>query len=438
MATKKRVFIILMAVLTVYLFAPVCNAASETTAIRFWSDQSEPWQQKAITAMVEDFESSHPGVKVEVEYISWKDRQAKMTAALAAQDVPEVALLSSQYATSLPAQGVLKNLDDIVQDLGGPEAFLGASLSLAKYEGHFYSLPYSLIPVVVWYRTDIFDQNGLKPPQTLDEFYNTAKLLADKGKGKYYAFGTPFGRGEYTDETFRSLALWPMGGSVFNDKMEVVFNSPVTVKALEYYKSLYPFTPTGSDTWGYSDTMKSYVSGSTAMTIYFGRVLKNLQEYNPDLLPKTGAFLPPRDKFQRTVNPPQSIGVFEKCKYPNEGKQFLKFFLTSKHYVNFLWSTPGHNVPTLKSKVEEWRQQELLKKYPETTNVLLRACDAKIGFSPTKAPGNPIASPYWQAIRGAQVLPDAVQKVTLKDEDAKQVAEWAQKEIEKIIEKVKM
>ena len=438
MATKKQVFIILVTVFTVYLLAPVCNAAGETKAIRFWSDQSEPWQQKAITAMVQDFESSHPGVKVEVEYISWKDRQAKMTAALAAQDVPEVALLSSQYATSLPAQGVLKNLDGIVKDLGGPNAFLGASLSLAEYEGHFYTLPYSLIPVVVWYRTDIFSQNGLKPPQTLEEFYNTAKLLAEKGKGKYFALGTPFGRGEYTDEAFRSLALWPMGGSVFNDKMKVVFNSPVTVKALEYYKSLYPFTPPGSDTWGYSETMKSYVSGSTAMTIYFGRVLKNLEEYNPDLLSKTGAFLPPKDKFQRTANPPQSIGVFEKCKYPSEGGEFLKFFMTSKHYVNFLWSTPGHNVPTLKSKVEEWREQELLKKYPEITNVLLQACDAEIGFSPTKAPGNPIASPYWQAIRGAQVMPDSVQKVTLKNEDAKQVAEWAQKEIEKIIEKVKM
>ena len=435
---KKHVFVILMTVMTVYLLAPVCNAAGETKTIRFWSDQSEPWQQKVTEAMIKDFESSHPGVKVEVEYISFKDRQAKMTAALAAQEVPEVALLSSQYATSLPAEGVLENLDDVVKDLGGADAFTGASLSLAKYQEHFYSLPYATLPVVIWYRTDIFAENGLKPPQTLEEFHNTAKLLTDKGKGKYFALGTPFGRGEFTDEAFRCLALWPMGGSVFNDKMQVAFDSPVTVKALEYYKSLYPFTPTGSETWGYSDTMKSFISGSTAMTIYYGRVLKNLEEYNPDLLSKTGAFLPPKDKLQATVNPPQSIGVFKKSQYPAEGKEFLKFFLTSKHYVEFLWSTPGQFVPTLKSKVEEWRQQELLKKYPAILNVLLQACEANIGYSPTKPPGNPVASPYWQAIRGAQVLPDAVQKVTLKKEDPKQVAEWAQKEIEKIIEKVKM
>ncbi len=436
---KKHLLLLIvaLAMTAVWIFPPV-SQAGEVRQIRFWSDQSEPWQQKVLTAMVQDFESTHPGIKVEVEYISWGDRQAKMTAGMASQEVPEVALLSSQYATSLPATGALRTLDDVVKDLGGANAFLGASLSLARYNNHFYTLPYSVIPVVMWYRKDRFEENGLTPPKTLAELYTTAKVLAEKGKGKYYALGTPFGRGEYTDEGFSSLALWPMGGSVFNDKMQVAFNSPVTVKALEFYKSLYPFTPPGSETWEYADTMKSYVSGSVAMVLYYGRVLINLQQYNPDILPKTGAFLPPKDKFQRAVAPPQSIGVFTKSKYPEEGVEFLKFFLTSKHYVQFLWSTPGHNVPTLKSKVEEWRQHELLKKYPEILDVLLKACDPDIGFSPTKEPGEPVASPAWQAIRGARILPDAVQKVTLKNENPKDVAEWAQQEIVKVVEKFKM
>ena len=435
---KKCVFLILMTIMAIYLLAPACNAAGETKTIRFWSDQSEPWQQQVITAMIQDFESSHPGVKVEVEYIAFKDRQAKMTAALAAQDVPEVALLSSQYATSLPAAGALKTLDDLVKDLGGPGAFSGASLSLAKYNDHFYTLPWCTAPVVMWYRKDRFSENGLKPPQTLDEFYNAAKVLSEKGKGTYFALGTPFGRGEFTDEGFSSLALWPMGGSVFDENMKVAFNTPLNVKALEFYKSLHPFTPPGSETWEYADTMKSFVSGSCAMTLYYGRMLKNLEQYAPDILPNTGAFLPPKDKFQRAVNPPQSIGVFQKSKYPADGEAFLKFFLTSKHYVEFLWTAPGHAIPTLKSKIDEWRQNELLKKYPEIVDVLLKACEADIGFSPTKPPGNPAASPYWQAIRGAQIIPDAIQKVTLKNEDPKAVADWAQKEIESVIEKFKM
>ena len=435
---KRYLLMVSVVVGIACLLAPAYDARGEAKKIRFWSDQSEPWQQDVIKEMIQDFQSSHPDVQVEVEYIGWKDRQAKMTAALAAQDVPEVALLSSQYATSLPAQGALESLDDVMKELGGPDAFFGASLSLASYQGHFYSLPYSTLPVVMWYRKDRFQELNLKIPETLDDFYRAAKLLHEKGAGKYFGLGTPFGRGEWTDETFSALALWPMGGNVFDKDMKVAFNSPVTAKALAFYKSLHPFTPTGSETWGYTETMQSFVSGSCAMTIYFGRTLKNLEQYSPDLLPKTGAFLPPKDKFQRTTNPPQSIGVFKKSKYPKEGKEFLKFFLTGKQYNKFLWSTPGHNVPTLRAKANEWRQQELLKKYPEILDVLLKACDKEVGFSPTKPPGNPIASPYWQAIRGSMVVPDAVQRVTLKNEDPKKVAEWADSEIKKIIEKIKL
>jgi len=99
---KRNVCLILTIVLTIGFSAVQC--AAEDVTIRFWSDQSEPWQQKEIEAMGRDFEAAHPGIKVEAEYIAWQDRQAKMTAALAAQDVPDVALLSSQYATSLPPE----------------------------------------------------------------------------------------------------------------------------------------------------------------------------------------------------------------------------------------------------------------------------------------------------------------------------------------------
>jgi len=48
----------------------------------------------------------------------------------------------------------LKNLDDLVKDLGGEGAFSGASLSLARYNDHFYTLPWCTAPVVMWYRKE--------------------------------------------------------------------------------------------------------------------------------------------------------------------------------------------------------------------------------------------------------------------------------------------
>ena len=430
---NKQSFTVLLLLAFLSMFSMPLDTGAATKNIVFWSDQSEPWQQDVIKGMISDFESKNPDVKVEVEYIAFKDRQAKLTAALAGGTLPEVALLSSHYATSLPAEGVMAQLDDVLKDMGGANSFFGASLSLATYEGHYYSLPYSTIPVVLWYRKDLFQQNGLKPPLTWDDLLKNAKILTEKGSKKYFGIGIPFGRNEWTDEAFRMIALWPAGGRVLDNSDNVVFNSPETVKALNFYKSLYPYTPTGSEAWGYTETMNAFVSGTVGMDLYYGRTLKNLSQYAPDILANTGAVLPPKDKIQATSNPPQSIGVFKNCKYPEIGKAFLKFFLTSDHYVRFLWATPGHNLPVLKSKSAAWRQQELLQKYPEIVDTLLKANEPGIGFSPTKEPGVNRASPYWQAIRGSNVMPDAIQRVTLKNEDPKKAAEWAEKELKKII-----
>ena len=432
---KKTLFLALLVV--TLLSAPFClpsqEAAAATRKIVFWSDQSEPWQQEVIKGMIGEFESKNPEVKVEVEYIAFKDRQAKLTAALAGGTLPEVALLSSQYATSLPAEGLMASLDDVVTALGGANSFYPVSLSLATYQGHYYSLPYSTIPVVFWYRKDLLGKQGLKPPQTWEDLQKTSKALTEQGAGKYFGLGLPYGRGEWTEEAFRIIALWPAGGKVLDQSDNVVFNSPETVKALSFYKSLYPYAPTGSETWGYTETMNSFVSGSVAMALYYGRTLKNLEQFSPDILANTAAVLPPKDKYQATSNPPQSIGVFKNSKYPELGKEFLKFFLTSDYYVKFLWATPGHNLPVLKSKANAWRQQPLLQKYPEIVDTLLKANEAGMGFSPTKEPGLPSASMYWQAIRGSNVIPDAVQRVTLKNEDPQKAAEWAEKELKKII-----
>ena len=217
---------------------------------------------------------------------------------------PEVALLNSQYATSLPARGVLVTLDDVVEELGGRDAFFESALSLSQYDGKYYTLPYQTQPVVMWYRKDIFKKYNVEPPKTWEDLYEAAKILTEKMSPDMYGIGLPYGRNDWTEEAFYDIALWPAGGKVLDNNDNVIFDSPETEKALEYYKSLYAFTPLGSETWSYYETMNSYVSGIAAMTLYYGRTLVSLKEYNPDILPNTGAIIPPKNKDQATSNPP--------------------------------------------------------------------------------------------------------------------------------------
>ena len=174
--------------------------------------------------------------------------------------------------------------------------------------------------------------------------------------------------------------------------------------------------------------MNSFVSGSTAMALYFGRTLKNLDQYAPDLLPNSGAVLPPKNISRRTMASPQSIAVYKDSRYPEIGKEFVKFFLTSEYYVKLLWSTPGHNVPVLKDKATAWQQHPLLQKYPDIVSVLLKANEEGMGFPAVKEPGIQKGSKYWEAIQGSNVLPDVIQRVCLKNEDPKKAVEWGEKD----------
>ena len=410
------------------------NCLAETKEIRFWSDQAEPWQQEIIVKMINQFEELNPDVKVNVEYLSFEDTNTKIISALASGTEPEVCLFPSQYPISLAAQGVLATLDDVVEELGGQDAFFESALSLSQYNGNYYTLPYTTIPVVIWYRKDIFDKYNVELPKTSEDLYEAAKILTEKTPKDMYGIGIPYGRNDWTEEAFKVIALWPLDGKVLDEDENVIFDSLEAQKALEYYKSLYPFTPPGSESWSYYETMNSYISGITAMCLYYGRTLVNLQEYNPDLLPNTGAMLPPGDK---TTNPPQSIGVFKNSHYPELGKKFLKYFLTNEFFVELLWATPGHSLPALKSLADVWMEHPLLKEYPEITNVLLKVNQPGIGFPPIKEPGIEKASPCWMAISGSNVIPDAIQKVTLKNEKVEEVTAWAAKELKNVISEFK-
>ena len=95
------------------------------------------------------------------------------------------------------------------------------------------------------------------------------KGIDGAGSQEIFRPESPMAGEEWTEEAFRIIALWPAGGKVL-DKDNVAFNSPETVRALVFYKSLYRYTPTGSENWGYTETMNAFVSGSVAMDLLLG------------------------------------------------------------------------------------------------------------------------------------------------------------------------
>ncbi|WP_188537515.1 ABC transporter substrate-binding protein [Kocuria dechangensis] len=146
-----------------------------------------------------------------------------------------------------------------------------------------YGLPIQSNVSVMAYRKDLFEdpeqkeafraEHGreLTVPETWDEYVEVAKFFTQPDKNLY---GTTVmaGVGEWATTDFKTmLASYGGDGHLVNDKLEMAFDSPEGVEALETYRELIDSgaVPPGSTSASWEETATSFDNGLTAMTTNF-------------------------------------------------------------------------------------------------------------------------------------------------------------------------
>jgi len=76
----------------------------------------------------------------------------------------------------------LRPLDELYAMEGWEEVFPKALLDLMRYKGHYWGVPVNIHRSnVLWYSKAIFEEYGLTPPATWEEFFELADFLKEKG-----------------------------------------------------------------------------------------------------------------------------------------------------------------------------------------------------------------------------------------------------------------
>jgi len=427
---KKKLFLAVILLVSIYGLA----WSSEKETIRFWSDQTDPLQKEAITEMVKEFETKFPNASVKVEYISWKDMHPKLATSAAAKTLPEAATFEDIYNATLPMQGLLLPIDEVVEDIGGPDAFPEGSLSVSKYKGHYYTLPSGIIPTLLWYRKDVFQEHNLKPPRNWEDLMRVSRSLCEDtdkdGRVDRWGLGVPYGRSGMVTRFLLGL-IWSNGGKVFDENLRVVFNSRNNIETLQFFKEMAKLSPPGSSEWDYYKTMDSFVTGLVSSVPYFGRVLQHVYQNNPRIFPHIEGMRIPgvTGKQQYAYVAIRGIGVFKDSKYPDLGKEWVKLFMTSDKHLRFLHATPGHTIPPLKKFQKAWLDHPILKEKKSSLEAIID--QTRFGGMLPQEPGNPV-NLAARRIEGENVIPDMVQRILIKGEDVKDALMWATKKIEEI------
>lgn len=347
--------------------APKPAAATDPVTIRFYTGEDDPPQIKVYEEIFAEYKQQQPNVSFSLTPAP-DDVLQKITAALAAKTAPEF--------SGLGVRGFLEPVDPIVNEIGRQD-FKPNSLYVIK--GNTYNMPYAGGGYgQIWYRTDLFEKEGLQPPKTWDEWKAAAQKLTKDGT---YGFALAGAKGGALSVLMSQL-IWSAGGTFFDEKLNVAIDgkSKEPIKqALEFYKELAPFAPPDWQSYNWDGTIAAFLTRKAAMLMYAGRPLARAAESVPDLVPLMKAVRLPQSRagIWGHYDHYDSYAVFKKefgSANPEITLDFLKFLNTGDRAVRFLHTVPGHLTPALYSidKNPKLWEHPLMKSHRDSVELVFR------------------------------------------------------------------
>ncbi|MCB1498819.1 MAG: extracellular solute-binding protein [Bauldia sp.] len=291
------------------------------------TDMSDPAPKEAFEAVLEGFKAENPDITVTWNEFDHEGYKSAIRNFLTA-DPPDVA---AWYAGNRMApfvnSGLFMDVSDVWAENGLNDTLKSASASMT-IDGKKWGVPYTYYQWGVYYRKDIFEQNGIAVPKTWAEFVAACEKLKAAGI-------TPIAIG--------TKALWPTGGWFDYLDLRVngyEFHMDLTAGKIPYTD---PRVKAVFEKWGelvtpgyflenhaaldWQDAMPQIVQGKAAMYLMGNFIVAPLKEagLTDDNLgffqfPEITAGIPMSEDA-----PTDTLHIPSGAKNPEEAKKFLAY-----------------------------------------------------------------------------------------------------------------
>ncbi|MES5821668.1 extracellular solute-binding protein [Streptomyces sp. RG80] len=213
-----------------------CGLGSESDEVTLklvaadYGDSKANSSKKYWDKLVEEYESEHPNVTVDVSVYSWNDVDREVKEMVAAGDAPDMAQIGA-YA-DYAAEGLLYSADELLS-ISTQADFVSQLSSAGEVEATQYGMPFAASTRLLFYNKTLFAKAGLSAPKTWDELAADAAAL--KAEGVKYPYALPLGSEEAQAETMQWL-LSGGGGYTENLGASYGFDSAENIKTLSWLK----------------------------------------------------------------------------------------------------------------------------------------------------------------------------------------------------------
>lgn len=342
--------------------------------LTFWTNLTVPAQSEVIQAQVEAYMAENPDVTVNFETVPFNDMYIRLLTAVESGNIPNIMNTTPDAISFAQVVDMIVPIDDLIDTIGRDDFFEGYLRAVSK-DGKTWALPDWALHREIWYRTDVFEENGFTIPTTQKEMMEIAKALTkdtdNDGQIDVYGYVVPLNRQMNALQTFFQL-FYASGGYV-NDPVsgEYVFDDHhnLAVDTLEYLIELYECcSPPASIDWKWGDYRNAFAQGLSMMVQANGAVVSVIKETNPDIADNISAFVTPGKDGP-------AIATYEHGYYFAVGNgteaeikasiDLLEFMSGSELVADRVNSRPVFALPARESvfEGEYYRSNELVKEY---------------------------------------------------------------------------
>lgn len=404
--------------------ATTTTQAQKGGTVHFLNDRAarETWE-----AAAKEF-SSQSDYDVDITWLpkgtSTNEQVAKMKAA---GNLPALIFETSTDCYRETKEGITEPLTDVVADLGVKDT--------VPVDGESYMVPGVAIPLIGMYRTDIFDS----APTTRDEWTAEAERVQnEEGMSGYVV---PSGRTNPAT-THANQTLWNGGVDPYSGAegdIEVVIdqgdNRSLAVDTFDWLAEVNEFGPNASG-WGWGDLIGGLIQEQLAAWAGLGGLgMLELKANRPDL---ADSFAPCPYPVASGQEPTQWWSYFEgmysyaDAENTEGAKEFLRFFMGSDYYFEFLRETALFNFPTSLEGLEDERyaSSELIKAHPEFLQIVRDNWDEMAPVLQTGDDGAPniiAANAYGQQLYG-----QAIDQLLYGGKSSEETVDWLAAELRKL------
>jgi len=229
-------------------------------------------EEAGLKAMYGILSKQKPGIEIinqAVAGAAGANAKAVLKSRLQGGDPPDAfqVHMGHELTDSYVAANQVEPLDDLYKSEGWDKSFPKGVLDIVSSGGHYWSVPVNIHRAnVLWYNKKVFDANGLKPPETFDDFKKVADALKAKGI-------TPLALGDNnpfaSSHLFETVLLGTLGPDKYKGLWtgQTDWKSADVTKALDNLKMMLGYINSDHAALTWDQANDQLIAGKAGMTI---------------------------------------------------------------------------------------------------------------------------------------------------------------------------